>query len=343
LTLNLGLRWDANIGNLPDQTNNRTLVILRQLSDPRAQQLTGDPDKLARGTPSWKEYQPRLGFAYDTSGNGRLVVRGGYGTFYDQLFQNLTLFSLSQSGPEIFSTLINLTNSAVGVGQLAGFRYGVDPLPAPPTPNYAVLPPGSFGRINDPNAKEPYVQKASIGFQKAIGKDWVLSSDYAHTRGSDEPRFLNINPRIERICNPAYPGSTPGGPRCVRDVNTRYFDQAFVAAGLGAGRLEQINMFSTTNESWFDRLATTLRGSWGGSILSFSYVLGRSRAWGGQPTASHSGNGIAIAPENQFLDGEWGPTRLDERHRVVASAVMPQASHAHRSPVSSAWICMSQP
>ena len=322
LTLNLGLRWDANIGNLPDQTNNRTMAILRQISEPLAQRLTSDSEKLARTTPSWKEFQPRLGFAYDTAGNGRFVVRGGYGIFYDQLFQNLTLFSHSQSGAEIFSTLINLTNSAVGVGQLAGFRYGVDPLPAPPSANYAVLPAGSFGRINDPDAQEPYVQKASIGFQKAIGKDWVLSSDYVHTSGTDEPRFLNINPRIERVCNAAYPGSTPGDARCVRGVNTRYFDQAFVAAGLGAGRLEQINMFSTTNESKFDSLATTMRGSYGRSILSLSYVIGRSRAWGGQPTASYSGNGIAIAPENQFIDGEWGPTRLDERHRVVASAVL---------------------
>ena len=56
-------------------------------------------------TPSWTEFQPRLGFAYDVGGDGRTVVRGGYGIFYDQIFQNLTLFSLSQSGPEIFSTL----------------------------------------------------------------------------------------------------------------------------------------------------------------------------------------------------------------------------------------------
>jgi hypothetical protein len=319
--LNLGLRWDANIGNLPDQTTNRTLAILRQVNDPLAQRLTGDADKLARRTPSWKEFQPRLGLAYDVHGDARLVLRGGYGIFYDQLFQNLTLFSHSQSGPEIFSTLINLTNSAVGVGQLAGFRYGVDPLPAPPAPNFAILPAGSFGRINDPDAKEPYVQKVSIGFQAAFGRDWSLSSDYVHTRGSDEPRFQNINPRIERICNPAYPGSTPADPRCVRGVNSRYFDRAFAAAGLGADRLEQINMFTTTNESKFDSLATTLRGRWGRSLLSLSYVLAHSRSWGGQPTASYSGNGIAIAPENQFIEGEYGPTRLDERHRVVTSAV----------------------
>lgn len=321
LTLNLGLRWDANIGNLPVQTNNRTIEILKLVNDPLAARITSDADKLARTTPSWKEFQPRLGFAYDVNSTGRFVVRGGYGIFYDQLFQNLTLFSLSQSTPEIFSTLLNLTNSAVGVGQLANFRYGVDPLPSPPPPNYAILPTGSFGRINDPDAREPYVQKASIGFQRAIGRVWSLSSDYVHTRGNDEPRFQVINPRIGHVCNPAYPGATPGDSRCVRGVSSRYFDRAFVNAGLPANRLEQINMFTTTNSSKFDSLTTTLRGRMGSSLISLGYVVANSRAWGGQPTASYSGNGIAIAPDNQFKEEEWGPTRLDERHRFVASAV----------------------
>jgi hypothetical protein len=322
LTLNMGLRWDANIGNLPDQTNNRTIALLRQLNDPLAQRLTSDADKLARSTPSWKEWQPRIGFAYDLRGDSRTVLRGGYGIFYDQLFQNLTLFSYSQSGPEIFSTLLNLTNSAVGTGQLAGFRYGVDQLPAPPPPDYTVLPAGSFGRINDPDATEPYVQKLSIGFQRALGTTWSLASDYVHTRGTNEPRYQVINPRIEKVCNPAYPGSTPADPRCVRGVNSRYFDRAFVNAGMPANRLEQINMFATNNESRFDSLTTTVRGRFRNSMVSLSYVLANSRSWGGQPTASYSGNGIAIAPDLQFAEGEWGPTRLDERHRFVASAVL---------------------
>jgi Carboxypeptidase regulatory-like domain/TonB dependent receptor len=322
LTLNLGLRWDANIGNLPDQTTNRTMQILQQLNDPRAQQLAGDPDKLARTTPSWTEFQPRIGFAYDVSGNGRTVIRGGYGIFYDQLFQNLTLFSFSQSGPEIFSTLLNLTNTAVGVGQLANFRYGIDPLPPAPPPDYTNLPTGAFGRINDPDAKEPYVQKWSIGFQKALGNNWSLSSDFVHTLGIHEPRYQVVNPRIESVCNPAYPNATPSSSRCQRGINSRYFDEAFVAAGMPANRLEQINMFTTTNRSFYDSWTTTLRGRFGSSTASISYVLASSDSWGGQPTASYSGNGIAIDPELQWGEGEFGPTRLDERHRIVASGVV---------------------
>ena len=88
---------------------------------------------------------------------------------------------------------------------------------------------------------------------------------------------------------------------------------------MGAGRLAQINMIGTTNESKFDSWTTTLKGRTGRSAFSLSYVLGNSRAWGGQPTASYSGNGIAVTPEQQFAEGEWGPTRHDDRHRIVAS------------------------
>ena len=323
LTLNLGFRWDANIGNLPDQTTNRTIEILRQLDDPLAREITSDPDKLSRTTPSWTEFQPRLGFAYDLRGNARTVIRGGYGIFYDQLFQNLTLFSLGQSGGSgIFQTAINLTNSAVGEGQLANFRYGIDPLPTVPNFDVTQLARGAFGRINDPDAKEPYVHKFSLGVQQAIGAQWSISSDYVLARGYDESRVQVINPRIAHICNASFPGSTPGDPRCVRGANTRYFDAAFVRAGLGAGRLEQINMIGTTNKSHFDSWTTTLRGRIGRNMVSLSYVLANSKAWGGQPTASYSGNGIAITRDNQFKEGEFGPTRLDERHRVVASGVL---------------------
>ena len=326
LTLNLGLRWDSNIGNLPDQTDNRTIRVLKLLNDPLARAITSDDEKLSRTTPSFTEFQPRIGFAYDPWGNGKTVVRGGYGIFYDQLFQNLTLFSLTQSNPVLYQTALSLTNSAVGVGQLGTFRFGVDPLPAPPAGfSFTDLAFGGFGRINDPDAREPYVQKFTIGFQHELNSRWSISSDYVHTLGLFEPRVQNINPRIENICNPLYPGSTPTSPLCVRGVSSRRLDAAFVAAGFpitgGRARIEQINMIGTTNRSLFDSLATTLKYRTPKMAMTASYVLASSRSWGGQPVASYSGNGVATTPENQFRDEEFGPTRLDERHRIVVSGV----------------------
>jgi hypothetical protein len=330
LTLNLGLRWDANIGNLPAQDQNRTILLLSQLNHPRAQAITGDAEALRRTTPSWKEYQPRIGFAYDPWGDAKTVIRGGYGIFYDQIFQNLSLFSAVQSQPEVFQTALSLSTA-----QLASFIYtGPASLPPVPTFNYSVLQHGAVGRINDPTAREPYIQKFSIGFQRELTDKLSISSDYVHTLGLQEPRFLNINPLISSLCNSLYGGDSTVRPACPRGASTRLFDAAFIAAGFPmvqptgtttpqqqVARLEQINMFATNNRSLFDSWTTTVKFRTGNTIMNASYVLASNRSWGGQPVASYSGNGIAVTPETQFRPEEFGPTRLDERHRIVLSGV----------------------
>lgn len=336
-TLNLGLRWDANIGNLPAQDKNRTMIILSQLNHPLARALTQDQDKLRRRTPSWNEYQPRFGFAWDPWGDTKTVIRGGYGIFYDQLFQNLTLFSDVQSQPFIFQPSVNLSRpcgptvdpclpqtyalyNVIYNGSTTG-------LPQPPPGfTYNNLAVGTVGRINDPDATEPYIQKWSIGFQREITRNLSISSDYVHTLGLFEPRFLNVNPEIDRVCDPNFPGalqtSNPAyATTCPRGNATRVLDTAFLAAGLPANRLNQINMFATNNRSIFDSLTTTLKYRTSKMLLNFAYVLASSRSWGGQPTASYSGNGIVVTPENQFKPEEFGPTRIDERHRVVLNGV----------------------
>ena len=319
LTLNLGVRWDANIKILVDQTNNRTMQLLGKLNNSRARAITGNPALLQRLTTGFKEFQPRLGFAWDVNGTGRSVIRGGYGIFYDQIFQNLTLFAKQQANPTIYQTVLDLnSNGRVATGQTATFRFGVDPLPSPP-PGFSTanLEVGGFGRINDPTLQDPYVQKWSLGFETKLGDNYVLSSDYVHTLGVHENRVQNINPRIRNTC----PSGSPVTVTCPRGGSTRFFDPAFVAAGLGAGRLEQINMFTSTNRSRYDSWTSTLRRRTRHTLLSASYVLSSSKGWGGQPTASYGGNGIATTPENQFRAGEFGPTKIDERHRIVASGL----------------------
>jgi hypothetical protein len=340
LTLNLGLRWDANIRFLPPQrgdsptTTNRTIGVFQQVvaanpTAPGAQEglarmraLVSNPDDLRRTTPSWKEFQPRLGFAWDPTGTGKHVIRGGYGIAFDQVFQNLTLFAAQQANQTIYQTIFALTNSTPPpnpTGQLATFRFGMDPLPAPRA-GITDLEPGAFGRINDPKIRDPYAQQWSLGWVWEFLPDYAFSVDYYHVLAIAEPRVQNINPRIRPVCDPNFPGSNPSDARCVRGATTRFFDAAFQAAGLGAGRLEQSNMIGTTNRSVFDSLNFVLRKRFSRSfLLQTHYILSNSRSWGGRPTSSYSGNGIAITPENQFKDGEFGPSIFDERHRFVVS------------------------
>ena len=71
LTLNLGVRYDIDF-NLMDQrlaAVNATRIVLEKIGSPYG----GSPK-----TPL-KDISPRIGFAYDLSGDGRRVLRGGYG------------------------------------------------------------------------------------------------------------------------------------------------------------------------------------------------------------------------------------------------------------------------
>jgi hypothetical protein len=360
LTLNLGLRWDANPKFLTPQltdsplTTNRAIAILQQVvaAAPansrdadglaRAIQIAGNSSLLRRNTASWKEFQPRIGFAWDPIGTGKFVIRGGYGIARDQIFQNLTLFSIQQEQPTLYQTLLDLTANGKGTAckpsptgtpetDLCQFSFGNTPLPVP-TSSASALAQGATGRIIDPRLDDPWSQQASIGFAWQFRPDYGFSADYYHVLGTHEPRVLQMNPKLASLCavnktgGPAYPGGNPGDPRCVNGPGTRLMDAAFIDSGLatvgGTPRLGEIRLYGTNNRSIYDGINFQLQKRLSRHIIfQVSDVVSWSRSWGGRATSSYSGSTVNITPERQFLSSEFGPTEFDERNRFAASGV----------------------
>ncbi len=72
-------------------------------------------------------------------GNGKQIIRGGFGIYYGQIFINIPLFMLQQVNPTLFATVFDITSSGPGdptAGIVPGlnkplsqWRYGVDPIP----------------------------------------------------------------------------------------------------------------------------------------------------------------------------------------------------------------------
>ena len=134
-------------------------------------------------------FLPRFGLAWQPL--EKLVVRGGYGIFYDTLGVNTTApiqTGFSQSTP-IQASLDN------GLTYVATF--------ANPFPNGLIAPPGtSAGLLTnigqavsffDPNMTQAYAQRWSLGIQYELPWGFVVDSAYVGNRGTRLAVSRNYN------------------------------------------------------------------------------------------------------------------------------------------------------
>ncbi len=312
LTLNLGLRWDRDFNMVAGavQANARAYQELKAIGSPYAGGLPHDDTK---------DFSPRIGFAYDLTGKNRHVLRGGFGIYYGQIFENITLFMIQQANPTIFATVLNL--NSVGPGDpnadivpttgkpLSQFRYGVDPLPVPPPPPTS-LPAGSTGRLIDPAYHNPYTEQFNVGYTFAMNDANAIEVDYTHVLSLRESKSVQLNPK-----SPNFPG--------------RLYDNAFKAAGQPV--LGSITDFASIGRSRYDGLSVTYRRRLTHRFsMNTSYTLSKALAYNG--SAANFGQ-AATDPANIFAAHDFGPSPVDERHRWVLSGVVELPWGIHFAPI----------
>jgi len=302
LTLNLGVRYDVDF-NLMDEKNfemNATRQALEAIGHPAG----GYPK-----TPK-KDISPRVGFAYDLRGDGRRVVRGGYGIYFDQYNTAAAAGDITAQARRPLNALATLTNTAIGVGQLATFRLGIDPLPPQPTEGNR-LPLGSQGQWIDVNMVDPRTHQTHIGYAHELAASTMVSVDYTHVEGRNEKRQTNINPILN-------------GRRRLADDFQRVFG--------AANYLSDVRILAGVNKSRYDALTFMFRRRMPRTTIQAHYTLAGSYSYGGS-TGNRSGAGLAQDWDKLFADSEWGPNGPDERHRFVFTGVFEAPYGVQLSPV----------
>jgi hypothetical protein len=301
LLVNLGLRWDKdyNMIGLSDVKSSLTykeLVALNNpFSNPYVSSLPHDDNK---------DFSPRVGFAYDVTGTGRHVIRGGYGLYYGNVFQNIPLFMEQMSNPTVFQTVISLsspTDVVTGTGiPLGNWRYGVDPLPVVPPPS-TQLAPGSVGRLIDPNYRNPETEEWNAGYSFAPTSSSVLEVDYTHVLGLHENKTINIDQRIPM-----------NGVCCVRPL-----DAAFAAST--QPELASIRNEESVGRSHYDGWNFSYRQR---MTHHFSINANYTLAWAyGYDSGGGSFRNYPILSTNFLASYNFGPSPNDERHHVTLSGI----------------------
>ena len=338
LTLNLGLRYDVFT---PDtEIRNRLANFsFNSLSLIYAGQNGIGPN--AGIQTRYGNVGPRIGFAYDVSGKGTMVVRGGYGISYfpdpfsasDELGQQPP-FTVSQ-------TFSNSTNplgtayanpcTAANVGSSClpvinnPFPQGVTTVQPTTTAALNSTAPAVIGHeLRNPT---PYMESWNFDIERQVGQSALLEVAYAGSRGIHLTYCYNPDE-----VQPGTPGVNAAG-----SVQSRRLIQP----------LNNISTWAQCDErnmSNYHSLQTkfTKRYSYGMTAL-LSYTWSRSMDYGG--SAASGGASVGNPQTVTNLKAGYGLSGFDQMHRFVGSVTYelpfgpgkPWLSHGITSRIIGGW------
>lgn len=174
-------------------------------------------------TDSRKDFAPRIGFAWDPRGDGKTVIRSGFGIYYSQIVDNSEA-NYALTGPT------GVFNYTAAPGQI-GFPVSIAAAPLPAFPAGAQVPlrslyvrPGDAAYLNQffpvstlPDYPDqllnPYSEQWTFGVERRLAKGWVVSVDYvgSHT--------LRINRPLDVDAPAPFIRTLPGETRSAQAAN----------------------------------------------------------------------------------------------------------------------------
>lgn len=279
LTLNLGLRYEPI--STPSEANGKD-ANFRTFTD-----QTSSPAPYIEN-PSYKNFGPRVGFAYDPTGDGRWAIRGGFGVFYSAILPMRYRFQISAVPP--FADLIAIP------------ALGICPFP------------NSFNCLNIINfplglrwqtefqAKQPTVYQWNVNVQREISRNLVVQAGYVGSRGTHLETGFTSNVRRDFILvngEKFFPGTGPRINPCCSSIQVLGFNGD---AYYNAMQLTATKRYST------------------GLQFQFAYTFAKSIDTNSATDSVFTNGSVGSDAQDPFdTSRERGLSDFDVRHNFVAN------------------------
>jgi hypothetical protein len=260
--------------------------------------------------PDKNNFAPRLGFAWDIKGDGKMSIRGGYGRAFERNFGNVT-FNVIQNPPNYAVVSITAPADFASI-PISNSNFG----PLAGNVGTKVLPISSL-RAVDPNIVNAYADFWSLSFERELGRGTVFSMEYSGSAGRKLYDIANIN-RLGT--GTTYLGSTVTRP-----------DTGGQTSRLN-GQYSNINFRGQHGESDYEGVSFNLESSrlgagnrlthlFKGMQFTARYTLSHAKDNLSSTFSESTNNGSFILgyldPFNPKLD--YADADFDVRHRFVGS------------------------
>ena len=322
LTVNFGARYEYyGVQHNNNQALDSNFFYGQGSSLPQeirnGQVYTGISNPIGGGLwkPQYGTVSPRVGFAYDLSGDGKMSIRGGYGISYERNFGNVT-FNVIQNPPNYATIVINntpITNS--NAGPLGGASGSVP------------LPPTSLRHV-DQNIRTSQTQFWDAAIERQIGNGNVVSLQYTAARGVHLYDIKNYNGLGSGNYLLGDPVTDPQG-RINPATGTPY--QALTRLN---PQYSNVNNRGSNGDSYYEAMNVQFQSAnfrhYGLSLVA-NYTLGHATD-DLSTTFSESNNAFSLGYTNPFNPAfDHGNSDLDIRHRLVLAPIyQTPALNGHR-------------
>ncbi len=352
LTLNLGLRYDYLAAIY--ETKNRHGNFDPSRVTPEAARRGGAgvlagfiaPEDLPEfGTPGVprhalngedrNNWAPRIGFAYDVLGNGKLAVRGGYGVYYTRVAA-IPAVQLTTQPP---FTILSQEFGFFGNKRLQNpfptlprqSEFPILPVPpsitgfsddGSPTFDAPLLSVTTFDR----NLRNPYIQNWNLTAQYELFRNWIIEVGYVGSRGLKLYNTQNYDALLRNENNPGALGVTTNSA-ANRDARVPII-------GFGVGGLTIIS--STANSIYHSGQLTVTHQLSKGLYVKGAYTWSKSI----DNNSAASNFDVSNSPGNQYIaDLNRGVSDFNIPHRFVLTYVweIPRPRQKYLNAIAGGW------
>ncbi len=249
-------------------------------------------------TDDQNNFAPRVGFALDVAGNGKTIVRGGAGIFYDLYFNHVRR--------QFFTGGLNSPTATFVIPFGApGFPTFPDSLTAPPD---GAAPARRNLFLPDRKLLNPYNMQFSLGVQRTLFDKWMFTADviHAHTLKQMRPRDMNAPAPFIR--------TGPGQRRSVAEA-----DATRPLGSIDGVAVRNVLAIENTGASLYDALDLGLS-----KRLSSRFQIETHYVYSSAITYSmFFGESITGLPNDWGnLRAERAPSDFYQRHRFVAHGIV---------------------